>query len=434
LLDSAMTSSPTEALRWPADQAKEWFRSQSWKRGANFIPSTASNQIEMWMNFDMETIERELDWASALQYNAIRVFLHHLMYENEREDFLDKMDKFLNVASSKGIQTMFVLLDGCWDPEPSYGAQPEPRPFVHNSRWLQSPGRDILRNESAHEPNLRSYVSAVLGRFGNDSRVLLWDLYNEADNPNRHSYGPGGDTRVPVAADAKGSEMEAEQKTESALSLLAKVTDWARLAGPFTVPLTVGTWEGASDGLQAFALSQMDIVSFHIYEPIGKVKDAVSAYINDTDGRPLVCSEYMARPLNSTFDPVLGYFAEQDIWAFNWGFVNGKSQTIYPWDSWTVEYKEEPKMWFHDVLRNNGSAYVEAETLYLTTVFSSKESNTGSLPGGIYAVIGLLSAIAVVSLVVGGGLVLYMPLQRHRGNHSHEAVGTEDEVELPEMA
>ena len=41
--------------------------------------------------------------------------------------------------------------------------------------------------------------------------------------------------------------------------------------------------------------------------------------------------------------------------------MNGKSQTIYPWDSWEKAYTAEPPVWFHDIYRQNGNPYDEKE-------------------------------------------------------------------------
>ena len=45
-----------------------------------------------------------------------------------------------------------------------------------------------------------------------------------------------------------------------------------------------------------------------------------------------------------------------------WGFVDGKSQTRLPWDSWKKPYTgDEPPIWFHEVLRGDGTPYRKAE-------------------------------------------------------------------------
>jgi len=84
--------------------------------------------------------------------------------------------------------------------------------------------------------------------------------------------------------------------------------------------------------------------------------------------RPILCTEYMARPVGSRFDPNLGYLKQQGVAAYNWGFVAGKTQTIYPWDSWTQTYTNEPPVWFHDIFRADGSAYRPAEVNYIRSV------------------------------------------------------------------
>jgi hypothetical protein len=50
----------------------------------------------------------------------------------------------------------------------------------------------------------------------------------------------------------------------------------------------------------------------------------------------------MARPRGSTFQNIMPILARRHVGAYNWGFVSGKTQTIYPWDSWYRDYKEEP--------------------------------------------------------------------------------------------
>ena len=59
---------------------------------------------------------------------------------------------------------------------------------------------------------------------------------------------------------------------------------------------------------------------------------------------------------------------EQKVAAYCWGFVAGKTQTIYPWDSWKKKYTEEPPVWFHDILRPDGSPFRPAEADYIRKV------------------------------------------------------------------
>src|SRR5580700_4380310 len=123
--------------RWPADRANDWYATQAWLVGANFVPSTAINQLEMWQaeTFDPATIDRELGWAEQLGFNTIRVFLHNLLWTQDKDGFLKRMDQFLAIADKHHIAVIFVPLDAVWDPFPRLGPQHDPIPHVHNSGW-----------------------------------------------------------------------------------------------------------------------------------------------------------------------------------------------------------------------------------------------------------------------------------------------------------
>jgi hypothetical protein len=356
------------APRWTETKAWDWYKAQGWRMGANFVPSTASNQLEMWQQdyWNASVIGKELAWASSMKFNTVRVFLHDLVWEHEGEEYLDRIDQFLEICASHEIRPMFVFWEGCWDPNPHYGKQTEPRPHVHNSRWVQSPGKTALQNEII---TLKPYIQSVLRRFGNDSRVLLWDLFNEPDNPNTDSYGFGTFPRVPAAADAAGTEMRTDDKVKYSLRLLNSTMSWAREVGPLQTPLTVPFYGGEDPSIQDWIVDNVDVISFHHYGALPGMMNQTKNLLQ-TYKRPVICTEYMARPVHSTFNPILGYLYSEGVWAFNWGLVSGRSQTIYPWDSWTTEYDAEPQTWFHDVLRADGTPYSDSEYHYIGQVRS----------------------------------------------------------------
>jgi len=362
--------------QWSEERAQDWFQRQPWRKGINFLPSTASNQLEMFQadTFDAELLTRELGWARDLGFNIARIFLHDLLWQRDGDAFLDRVDSYLSIAGEAGIGSMLVLFDGCWDPIPKLGVQPDPRPRVHNSRWVQSPGKAALANLSAHEDRLHSYVQAVVGRFANDTRVVLWDIFNEADNGNVDAYGLHGE-RVPSAADAKGTELSPMEKAVGARALLQKAFLWAREVNPsqpLTAPIyTADTGDVDADAYRhatgSWILNASDVVSFHNYDPLEGMVAEVTQQLR-LFHRPIVCSEYMARGVGSTFDPILGFLQTQNVWAINWGFVSGRSQSIYPWDSWNILYTDEPKLWWHDVLHRNGTPYLDTEAAYIVRV------------------------------------------------------------------
>jgi Cellulase (glycosyl hydrolase family 5) len=335
---------------WPTERANQWYSQQPWLVGSNYITSSAVNELEMWQpeTFDLPTIDRELGWAESLGMNTMRVFLHNLLWQGDPQGFLGRVDQFLQVADKHHIRITFVLLDSVWDPYPRLGKQPEPRPYVHNSRWVQAPGADLLKEESRWNRELKPYIVLVLTRFRNDKRVLMWDLMNEPDNDNP-AY--------------KATELP--DKSVRALKLLRKEWKWARKTKP-SQPLTSGVWKGdwSTDPLlskmERFQLEHSDVITFHSYDPRDEMKRRISSLRRYN--RPIVCTEYMARPLGSTFASILPLLKEENVGAYNWGFVNGKSQTIYPWDSWEKPYSAEPEIWFHDIFRRNGVPYDSAET------------------------------------------------------------------------
>ncbi len=81
--------------------------------------------------------------------------------------------------------------------------------------------------------------------------------------------------------------------------------------------------------------------------------------------RPLLCTEYMARPFGCTFQEILPLFKKYNVGAYNWGLVAGKSQTHCPWDSWDMAYENEPEVWFHDIFRTNGEPYDKSEIAFI---------------------------------------------------------------------
>jgi hypothetical protein len=335
---------------WTLARANEWYSQQPWMVGSNFIPSTAINQLEMWQpeTFDLPTIDRELGWAESLGMNTMRVFLHNLLWQRDSQGFLHRMDQFLEVADKHHIRIMFVVFDSVWDPHPKLGKQRDPRPHVHNSGWVQAPGADLLKDESRWDTELKPYVTSVLTHFRNDHRVLMWDLMNEPDNDS-----------------VQYKTTELPDKGARALKLLREEWKWARAVNP-SQPLTSGVWKGdySSDAtlsaMERFQLTNSDIITFHSYDPPEMTKRRIEL-LRRYD-RPIVCTEYMARPLGSTFASTLPLLKKEHVGAYNWGFVNGKSQTIYPWDSWEKAYQGEPAVWFHDIFRKDGKPYDTKET------------------------------------------------------------------------
>jgi hypothetical protein len=338
--------------RWTAQQARDWYARQPWIIGANYIPATAINQLEMWQadTFDPARIDLELGWAEAIGMNTMRVFLHDLLWQQDASGFRRRIDTFLGIAARHHVRILFVLFDSVWDPIPHLGPQHPPVPGVHNSGWVQSPSAAALA-DPAQYPRLAGYVKGVVSAFAGDERILGWDVWNE----------PSYSDKVAGSYAA----LEARHKGQRVRGLLPKVFMWARVAGA-KQPLTSGVWgeswqePGHRSGTALIQLQESDIVSFHSYDQpaiFEKTVVALSRY-----GRPLICSEYMARSVGSTFENTLPIAARYHVGAINWGLVQGKTQTIYPWDSWQKPFDHEPTPWFHDIFRTDGRPYDPKET------------------------------------------------------------------------
>jgi hypothetical protein len=349
---AALVAAPSHAAdaRWSPAKAHAWYAQQKWPVGSNYVPANAINELEMWQaaTFDPKRINLEFGWAQKLGMNTMRVFLHDQLWQQDPKGFEKRIDAFLTIADRHGIKPIFVLFDSCWDPDPKLGPQHPPIPGVHNSGWVQSPGAALA--DSSQYPRFERYVKGIVGHFANDKRILAWDVWNEPDNPG------GGDYQ----------KREPANKIDLVAKLLPQVFDWARSAHPVQ-PLTSGVWHNPDwsrldqlNAVERTQLTQSDVISFHSYdwpEGFNQRVDQLVGY-----GRPLICTEYMARGAGSIIDGVLPLAKKRDVGMVNWGFVDGRTQTRFPWDSWQHPYTaQEPPIWFHDLLHGDGTPYRQRE-------------------------------------------------------------------------
>ena len=358
-----------QEARWTQEKANAWYQQQPWLVGANFLPSDAINELEMWQaeSFDPTTIDRELGWAQGIGMNTMRVFLHNLVWEQDPPGFEHRIDVFLSIAARHRIRPIFVLFDSCWDPYPKLGPQHPPVPGVHNSGWVQAPGVAILA-DPAQYPRLERYVQGVVGAFAHDSRILAWDVWNEPDNTNDGSY----------------AKEELSNKAQIVLGLLPQVFAWARSVHPIQ-PLTSGVFYGDWSSLDTMSpvarvqIAQSDVISFHNYSWPEDFERRVQQLRQFH--RPVLCTEYMARGAGSTFDTILPIARQYHVAAINWGLVAGKSQTYLPWDSWQRPYVlEQPIVWFHDIFHPDGTPYREREIQLIRELTRSNEPEAASRP------------------------------------------------------
>ncbi|MBA7595584.1 hypothetical protein ES703_02548 [subsurface metagenome] len=351
--------------QWTVDKAKDWYLTQPWLVGCNFLPSTAVNQLEMWQadTYDAETIDRELSWAQDLGFNTLRVYLHDLVWSHDPDGFAERIDHFLGIADHHGMRVILVLFDDCHRPDPEIGVQPLPVSRVHNSGWKHSPGQKLVLQfhdgtvVASEKKRLKEYVQGVLTRFKDDERVLMWDLYNEPGQT-----GNGDKTNV----------------------LLKLTWEWAQDVRP-SQPLTACLDGSVGEGNIAVNADRSDIITFHCYW--GDDLEQTIIQCQETGmGRPIICTEYMARELGTTFQHSLPIFKKHRVGCYNWGLVAGKSQTHWNWASvLRLERRQlqgavlkpgdpipEPALWFHDIFRIDGTPFDQKEVDFIKDITGSE--------------------------------------------------------------
>ena len=326
-LDPAQLRTLRDA-RWPEEKARTWYAEVGPIVGCNYLPRTAVNMTQMWQKetFDPKTIDEELNWAERAGYNGLRVFVQYLVWKHDRQGLKERMDEFLAIADKHGMGVMFVPFCDCAfaGREPYLGKQDEPVSGVHNSGWVPSPGLERVVDRAAW-PDLERYVKDLVGRFGEDRRVLIWDLYNEPGN---------------------------SRMGEKSLPLVAAAFRWARQARA-DQPLTVGAWSNLEGRMSRALMEMSDVVSFHGYDgPDGILRksEICRAY-----NRPVFCTEWLHRQSGNTFETILPILADGRIGGYHWGLVAGRTQTYMPWGS--KQGDPRPDVWQHDVFHPDGTPY-----------------------------------------------------------------------------
>jgi hypothetical protein len=332
---------------WSVDQANAWYSELPWLCGFNYLPSSAVNFIEFWQGatFDEPTIRRELELAASVGFNTCRVNLMFEVHVAERESLQRNFETFLSIAAQHGILTMVCFFDDCSSSgSPVAGPQGEPLPGLHNSRQVGSPAADIVR-DPLRWVALEEYVRSYVVRYADDPRVLCWDLYNEAGQ-----CGLEG----------------------ASLPLLEAAFTWARQSRP-TQPLTSGIWQTGLAELTRRTLELSDILTFHSYGPTEKLERFLT--LLEPFGRPILCTEFLARTLGSRLETHVPYFKSRRIGCYSWGLVNGRTQTHLPWSH--LPAPEVPE-WFHDLFNADGTPYSETEIALLRDSLITSPATTGS--------------------------------------------------------
>lgn len=322
--------------QWTTDQAWQWSNSMPWPCGFNYIPANAISYTEMWMDycFNPDEIDREMKMAQDVGFNCARVVLPFVVWEHDPEVFKQRLDKFLEICQRHQIRVMPALFDDCAfgpDANPVFGRRSDVIPGWYANGWTPSPGHDIVRNQQEW-PRLEKYVKDVIGSFKDDARLWVWDLYNEPTNGVSI-----GSLHLPLG--------------NVSLPLVTSVFRWAREINP-QQPLTIGKWIDNLE-LNDIALNWSDIITFHNYGSPEKLEKDIKDLKHY--GRPIICTEWMNRNIESTVADCLPVFQQEVVGAIHWGLVNGKTQTHLNWGH--LPGDPEPKFWQHDLYGGDYSPY-----------------------------------------------------------------------------
>ena len=331
----AQVQSDQNHLRWTEDQANEWYSSQPWPCGFNYVPANAISYTEMWMPycFDTAFIAKELVLAEDIGFNCLRVVLPFVVWEHDPDAFKARLTEFLEVCDNHGLKVMFTLFDDCAfgsderTKNPSYGKQPEVLEGWYANGWTASPGHDMVLDPTAY-PRLEKYVKDIIFTFKDDERVWVWDLYNEPTN--------GG-------------------LENASLPLVKKVFEWAREVDP-SQPLTIAQWNRNGE-LNEIVHAKNDITTFHSYGNVNTVSEIIEQL--ESLGRPIINTEWLCRHRGSVVSTCLPLFREKNVGCMHWGLVNGKTQTDLHW-GWRPDMGE-PEVWQHDLFYPDHSPYRKEE-------------------------------------------------------------------------
>jgi len=321
-----------EGGRWDEQRIWTWFESIGTVKGVNYIPRTAVNSVEMWMedSFDPETIDEELNWAQDIGYTCIRVQLQFKVWQQDSESFIDRVDELLKIAQRNGLRVTLVLFDdlNIAGQSPQVGPQPEPVPGVYNGRWVPSPSAKAVTDRSQW-PALEQYVKDVMGKFKRDSRVLYWDLYNTAGNNGLK---------------------------EETLPLMDQTFNWARSVNA-SQPLAVAPWREFNSAMAARKLERSDLVTFQSFDNVESIEARL--LLLQRYQRPIICSDWLMRQVGNDFEQILPLFSIYQVGWFNQGLVSGKTQMQLQQTQYRSE--KDPDLWQQDVLHEDGSPYNRTE-------------------------------------------------------------------------
>ena len=343
-----------ELKKWSCERADQWYETQPWLRGCNYMPSDCANRIDMWQSFDsekhFETAAREFAVMEELGYNTIRVLLEFFVWEEEHDSFMERLERFLALAASRGISVMVCFGNDCTVPKNAHYRAPHlgkqeydwgyhgGRKYSPHGSFRDETGFSML-DDPEKADRFFEMVREIVMKYREDPRICVWDLFNEPGNNHRGTIS---------------------------LPHVRRIFDTARSCDPIQ-PLTSGIWSRYTElnPSEQLCLELSDVISYHNYSNYADHVEEI-CYLKKFN-RPLMNTEWLNRITYNTVRECFPLFYLEKISCWNWGFVAGLSQTYEPYESlWQLEERGEAYLldftkWQHDLLRPSLRPYDPGE-------------------------------------------------------------------------
>lgn len=346
-------------MKWSRQKAWEWYNSQPWIRGCNYMSADCANRIDCWQEYEFEekfeTTRGELALMAELGYNSIRIIPEFFVWDKEHDGFMERFERYIELAAQNGISCMVVLGNDCVPPYEE--AVKRMHLGEQHVDWGYHGGRKVsqhghfggsgysILDEPENAERYYEFVKEIVEKYKADKRIIIWDVFNEPGNSKRDSMS---------------------------LPHLKRFFEIIRDIDPIQ-PLTVAIWSQTTNldslkDIEKFGLENSDIISYHNY---GTYENNIRELklLKGFD-RPIINTEWLNRCGGNTVEELFPLFYLENVGCYNWGFVAGKYQTYEPWNGIWDGYKENPRAydnfdftkWLHDLYRPNHNPYNPKET------------------------------------------------------------------------
>lgn len=344
--------------QWTTEQANEWYAKQPWIRGYNGYPSNCVNRIAMWQSFQHEEVFRQIEsefrLAKETGFNAVRAIIQFEVWYYEHDSFMNHLEEYFTLADRYGLRVMLTLGNDCTVPKAlmapiRFGEQHVDWGYHSgisrgpHSKYVE-PGY-MMADETQYLPEYYKMVDEIAAKYAKDSRLLIWDVWNEIGNGRRDGMS---------------------------LPYMEKFFEIIRSHDPIQ-PLTADCWRYDPDTLEPLYASQKralelsDVITFHCYANFQTMVRLIEKLKNDYK-RPLICNEWLNRITHNNVDEIFPLLYLENVGSFHWGLIQGYSQTYEPWGIYNDDISNpdyygpnDYTLYQHDLYRFNGRPYIARE-------------------------------------------------------------------------